>query len=227
MRTYYYNPLTEYLRFVANRFGNRRRFTNFEQAYMAIVKGTSCGPNFRVGHHSLIVDCSIGGYSYVSHDTEIVFTKIGKFCSIGPGCRIGLGMHPSDHVSTSPVFFSTRNQAGISFAPADVFEENREIRIGNDVWVGANAMILDEVEIGTGAIVAAGSVVTKDVAPYTIVAGVPAIPKRKRFSDEHIDCLLRSCWWDWTPERLSKYGPRFSRADQFIEEVLSHSADDL
>jgi virginiamycin A acetyltransferase len=227
MRAYYYNPLTEYLRFVANRFGNRRRFTNFDQAYMAIVKGTSCGPNFRVGHHSLIVDCSIGGYSYVSHDTEIVFAKIGKFCSIGPGCRIGVGIHPSDHVSTSPVFFSTRKQAGISFAPADVIVENKEVRIGNDVWVGANAMILDGVEIGTGAIVAAGSVVTKDVAPYTIVAGVPALPKRKRFSDEQIDALLQSCWWDWAPEKLSKYAPMFSRAGEFIEGALSHDAKDL
>jgi acetyltransferase-like isoleucine patch superfamily enzyme len=227
MRTYYHNPLTEYLRFVVNRFGNRRRFTNFDQAYMAIVKRTSCGPNFRVGHHSLVVDCSIGGYSYVSHETEIIFTTVGKFCSIGPGCRIGLGIHPSDHVSTSPVFFSTRKQAGINFTPADQFEENKEIRIGNDVWIGANAMILDGVEIGTGAIVAAGSVVTKDVAPYTIVAGVPAIPKRKRFSDEQIDCLLRSCWWDWAPEKLLKYGPRFSHVDQFVEELLSHETDCL
>jgi acetyltransferase-like isoleucine patch superfamily enzyme len=227
MRAYYYNPLTEYLRFVANRFGNRRRFTNFDQAYLAIVKRTSCGPNFRVGHHSLIIDCSIGGYSYVSHDTEIVFANIGRFCSIGPGCRIGLGIHPTDHVSTSPVFFSTRKQAGISFTPADVLEENKQIMIGNDVWIGANAMILDGVEIGTGAIVAAGSVVTKDVAPYTIVAGVPAVPKRKRFSDEQIGSLLQSCWWDWTPEKLSKNGPKFSNADQFIEEVLSRGAEDL
>ena len=219
MKTYLHNPITEYLRFVCNRVQNRRRFGNFDQAYMSIVKRTTCEPPFRVDHHSLIVDCTIGGYSYVSHDAEIFAADIGRFCSIGPGCRIGLGIHPTDHVSTSPVFFSTRKQAGISFTSADKCVENKEIRIGNDVWVGANAMILDGVEIGTGAVVAAGSVVTKNVAPYTIVAGVPAAPKRKRFSDEHIASLLQSVWWNWPAEKLAKYADRFSQPDRFIEEL--------
>lgn len=222
MKSYLQNPLTDYLRYVWNRWGNRRRFENFDQAYMAIVKRTPCEPNFRVGHHSVIVDCRIGGYSYVSHDTEIFSTHIGKFCSIGPGCRIGLGAHPVDYISTSPVFFSTKRQAGISFASIDLFEENKEITIGNDVWIGANATILDGVGIGTGAIIAAGAVVTKDVAPYAIVAGVPATLKRKRFSEEQIEALLRSCWWDWAPEKLLKHAEQFPYVDPFIDEISSN-----
>jgi acetyltransferase-like isoleucine patch superfamily enzyme len=150
---------------------------------------------------------------------------MGRFCSIGPGCRIGVGIHPVNHISTSPVFFSTKEQAGISFASTDIFEENREIKIGHDVWIGANAVILDGVEIGTGAIIAAGAVVTRDVAPYSIAAGVPAISKRKRFTEEQIECLLRSCWWDWDNERLSKYAAKFSHVSEFIEEVLMRKED--
>jgi len=221
MKSYLQNPLTDYLRYVSNRWGNRRRFKNFDQTYMAIVTRTSCEPNVRVDHHSVVVDCRIGGYSYVSHDTEIFAADIGKFCSVGPGCRIGLGAHPVDFVSTSPVFFSTKKQAGISFASADLFEENKEITIGNDVWIGANATILDGIQIGSGAIVAAGAVVTKDVVPYAIVGGVPATFRRKRFSEEQIEALLRSCWWDWAPEKLLKHAEQFPHVDRFIDEISS------
>jgi acetyltransferase-like isoleucine patch superfamily enzyme len=220
MNAYFYNPLSIYLRYLWNRFQNQRRFQNFDQAYMAVVKRTFCEPNVRVGSESLITESRIGAYSYVSHDTEIFGTQIGKFCSVGPGCRLGVGIHPTDHISTSPVFFSTKKQAGISFVSTDVIKENKDIKIGNDVWIGANAVILDGVEIGTGAIIAAGAVVTKNVAPYTIVAGVPALSKRKRFSDEQIECLLRSCWWNWPTDILLKYAAEFSHASQFINEVL-------
>jgi acetyltransferase-like isoleucine patch superfamily enzyme len=212
-----------YLRYLWNRFQNQRRFQNFDQAYMAVVKRTFCEPNVRVGSESLITESRIGAYSYVSHDTEIFGTQIGRFCSIGPGCRLGVGIHPTDHISTSPVFFSTEKQAGISFVSTDVIKENKDIKIGNDVWIGANAVILDGVEIDTGAIIAAGAVVTRNVAPYTIVAGVPALSKKKRFSDEQIAYLLRSCWWDWPADILSRYAEEFSHASKFIDEVLVHN----
>jgi acetyltransferase-like isoleucine patch superfamily enzyme len=220
MNSYLYNPLSMYLRYLWNRIRNRRMFTNFDQAYMAIVKRSFCGENVRVGHESLVEESTIGSYSYVSHHTEIFGTKIGKFCSIGPGCRIGVGIHPTHFISTSPVFFSTKKQAGISFVSKNIFEENREIRIGNDVWIGANVIILDGIEIGTGAIIAAGAVVTRDVTPYTIMAGVPAIPKKKRFSQKQIECLLQSQWWNWAPDQLARYGEKFSDIGCFIEEVL-------
>jgi acetyltransferase-like isoleucine patch superfamily enzyme len=192
---------------------------------MAVVKKTSCGANVRIGAWTSVTESSIGACSYVSHRTEIFRTNIGKFCSIGHGCRIGVGIHPTSHVSTSPVFYSTKKQAGVSYAPNDLFQENREISIGHDVFVGANAVILDGVNIGTGAVIGAGSVVTRDVAPYTLAAGVPALPKKKRFSEEQIAYLLGSCWWDWSSEQLSRHAAEFSDARRFIDEVLSHDAD--
>jgi acetyltransferase-like isoleucine patch superfamily enzyme len=211
MNPYLYNPLSMYLRYLWNRLQNRRRFENYDQAYMAVVKRTLCGANVRVGRESLVEDSAIGAYSYVSDHTEIFRTRIGKFCSIGQGCRIGVGIHP------------TKKPAGISFVSADMFEENLEISIGNDVWIGANVVILDGVAISTGAIIAAGAVVTKNVAPYTLAAGVPALTKKKRFSAEQIDCLLQSCWWDWSAEKLLRYAADFSHPDQFIKRVLMHN----
>jgi acetyltransferase-like isoleucine patch superfamily enzyme len=131
-----------------------------------------------------------------------------------------VGLHPTDQISTSPVFFSTKQQAGMSFVSSNAFEENRKIEIGNDVWVGANAVVLDGVVVGTGAIVAAGAVVTRDVAPYTIVTGIPAQPRRMRFSAERVEILLRSRWWDWSAEKLGKYAPQFADAECFIDQVL-------
>ncbi len=221
------NPLSVYLRYLVNKLNNRRKFTNFDQGYLALVKRTSCGPNVRVGHDCLIEDCQIGAYSYVSHHAEIFLTSIGNFCSIGFGCRIGVGIHPTTLISTSPVFYSTKKEVGISFATKDLLEMNKNISIGNDVWVGANAVVLDGVTIATGAVVAAGAVVTKDVAPYTIVAGVPATPKKKRFTDLQIECLLRSCWWNWPQEKLMKHAPEFLNASDFIENVLMHSENAL
>jgi carbonic anhydrase/acetyltransferase-like protein (isoleucine patch superfamily) len=116
-------------------------------------------------------------------------------------------------------------QAGISFVSKNMLEENQETYIGNDVFIGTNVMILGGVRIGTGAVIAAGAVVTRDVEPYTIVGGVPAVPKKKRFSEEQMDCLLRSCWWDWSPEKLSRHADEFLCAEQFIQDVLMRNDD--
>jgi acetyltransferase-like isoleucine patch superfamily enzyme len=193
---------------------------------MALVKRSLCQPNVRIGRECLIEESKIGAYTYVSDRTKIFRAEIGKFCSIGPGCRIGLGIHPTNHISTSPAFFSTMERVGVTFSSVDLLQENKEIMIGNDVWVGANAIILDGIAVGSGSIVGAGSVVTRDVAPYTFVGGVPAIAKKKRFSDEQIERLLQSRWWDWSTDKLRKHAPGFADASRFIEEVLMRNEDE-
>jgi len=116
------------------------------------------------------------------------------------------------------LFYSTKRQAGISFSRHDLLAEYRPISIGNDVWIGASVIVLDGVKIGTGAIVAAGSVVRQDVAPYTVVAGVPATVKKTRFSEEQIESLLASHWWDWSDEDLLKRADLFLDVNRFIDE---------
>jgi acetyltransferase-like isoleucine patch superfamily enzyme len=181
------------------------------------------------------ISCShIGFGSYVANESKIRNAKIGKFCSIGDGVRTCLGLHPSrDFVSTHPAFFSIADPAGLSYLPIQRFEEHRfvdkqknfVVYIGNDVWVGNNVQIFDGVNIGDGAIIGAGSVVTKNVAPYTIVAGVPATPLRKRFTDEQVEKLLQECWWDWSHERISKNAVFFSSIDEFLEQCHAYRSN--
>jgi len=161
----------------------------------------------------------LGDFTYIADNTKISRTEIGRFCSIGPNCMIGLGKHPSkDFVSTHPIFFSTLKQAQITFADKGYFDEFENIVIGNDVWIGANAIVIDGVKIGNGAIVAAGSVVTKDVPPYAIVGGVPAKIIRYRFEHETIKKLLELKWWDMDVESLKNNYKKFHNVKELLND---------
>lgn len=163
------------------------------------------GNNF-IGRTSSITSSRIGYASYLAANTHISQTKIGRFCSIGPNVTLIFGKHPADKfVSTHPTFFSPSKRVGFSFTKIDLFEEfsppidsegKYSIIIGNDVWVGANACIMDGIKIGDGAVIAANALVNKNVPPYTIVGGVPAKIIKKRFSDDHIKFLLDLKWWE-------------------------------
>lgn len=156
-----------------------------------------------LGDYCLIHQSKIGKYSYISSGTNILNTQMGRFCSIGPGVRIGLGKHAVDQFHSShPMFYSTRKQNGMTLVEENRFEEFQPVVIGHDVWIGANAVILDGVQIGNGAIVAAGAVVVKDVPEYTIVGGVPAKILRKRFSEDKIKELSDLEWWEYSEEKL-------------------------
>lgn len=151
----------------------------------------------------------IGRHTYAAN-ARIVRAQIGAFCSIGPEVSIGgLGSHPTTWLSTHPIFYSKLKQSGKSFSPIDLFEEIKSNQIGNDVWIGARALILDGISIGNGVIVAAGSVVTKDVPPYAIVGGVPARIIRMRFDDDVISELLTWEWWGFSDHVLEKLAPYF------------------
>ena len=132
--------------------------------------------------------------------------KIGKFCSIACGARFLFtsANHKVDSLSTYPfpIFFEEwdLNIKNITSA----WDNKGNIVIGNDVWIGFEAVILSGVTIGDGAIIGTRAVVTKDVPPYTIVGGIPAKPIRKRFSDDVISELLRLKWWDWPKRRIKR-----------------------
>ena len=134
---------------------------------------------------------------------------IGKFCSVACGARFLFtsANHTLRSLSTYPfpLFFE---EWGLDKKNVTAAWDNRgDIVIGNDVWIGYEAVILSGVTIGDGAVIGARAVVTKDVPPYTIVGGVPARPIRKRFDDNTITALLRLRWWDWPRERIARNLP--------------------
>lgn len=169
------------------------------------------GNNF-VGDRSKLYGSRIGFSSYVSNDSCLVYSKVGKYSAIGPHVQVVRGQHPANKfVSIHPAFYSPQNPvSNIHYTNEALFEEFRyaegdyAVVIGSDVWIGQNVSIMEGVTIGDGAIIAAGSVVIKDVAPYTIMAGVPAKKIRDRFDDEEKDYLEKLRWWDKDQEWIKK-----------------------
>ncbi|KTF19690.1 hypothetical protein ATS76_00735 [Pseudoalteromonas sp. 10-33] len=145
-----------------------------------------------------IISTKIQRYSYVSPQSIIVNSKIGKYCSIGPGCKIGLGNHPLTDFSTSPYIYNNT-----------LFKKRRDedflpVTVGNDCWIGANVLILGGIKIGNGVIIGAGSIVTRDIPDFAIVVGAPAKIIRYRFDEKDTAFINESNWWDLDPEEAKK-----------------------
>lgn len=171
----------------------------------------------RISGPARIGDCEIDDHTYISSNSVINLTKVGKFCSIGPNLFCGFGVHPTNGLSTSPAFYSTNNQCGISFCTENKILENLPVTIGNDVFIGMNVTILDGVTIGDGAIIGAGAVVSKNIPPYAVAVGSPIRIIRYRFDQEIIDELLRIRWWDFETEKLKDVEKHFFDHQKFIE----------
>jgi len=143
-------------------------------------------------------------YQYPVNQDKLI---IGKFCSIACGAKFifNSANHSLSSFSTYPfpIFFEEWNLDVKNITKA--WDNKGNIVIGNDVWIGYEAVILAGVTIGDGAVIGTRAVVTKDIPPYTIVGGVPAKPIRKRFSQEIIDSLLKMKWWNWPKEQIAKH----------------------
>ncbi len=160
----------------------------------------------------------IGAHTYIRSGCYFAaFQEIGRFCSIGPSLRCGDINHPLDLVSTHPFAYRHRRPDD----PACRYQRviKAPPKIGHDVWIGSNAIIISGVNIATGAVIAAGAVVCKDVAPYEIVGGVPAKHIRFRFPPQIIEKLLATQWWNYDPKNLLNFD--FSNPEAFIEQFSS------
>lgn len=190
-----------------------------------ITRNTTFGGFNNLGDRS-IVSGSIGFASYIGNDS-LIAGKVGKYCSIGSYVTFLTSTHPTKKwVSTHPCFYEKRKLVGFSFTNKDLFDEypkkNGEkygIVIGNDVYIGFGVTIVAPVNIGDGAIIGANSVVTKDIAPYDVVCGVPAKSIKKRFTNEQIEKLERIKWWDNNQKWIEKYSHTFSDIDFFLATI--------
>lgn len=164
---------------------------------------------------------TIDDYSYISINSNISFTRIGKFCSIGPNFISGWGIHPTNGISTSPMFYSTLGQNGTTLSKENKIDEHKQILIGNDVFIGANVTVLDGVTIGDGAVIGAGAVVSKDIPAYAIAVGCPVKILRYRFNQDQIGKLLKIKWWEFPEDKLQDVERMFFDVEQFIQKYDS------
>jgi len=168
-----------------------------------IVRST-LGRYTEVGPRTELLEVDLGDYSYVVNDSDIAYSRIGKFVSIAAMTRINPGNHPMHRASQA--HFTYRASAYFEDAQDEPeffdWRRSQAVTIGHDVWIGHGAIILPGRAVGDGAVVAAGAVVTKDVAPYAIVAGVPARLVRWRFPPEIGERLSGLGWWHWDHDRL-------------------------
>lgn len=220
MKALFQNPSTYWLRWLFTKwsleFKYRKEHLHLE--YMAEVKNCKFNNYNTIYKFARIRNSELGDFSYVARNSQIYNTKIGKFTCIGPNVSTGMGAHPaSNFVSSHPLFYSTLGQSsGLVIVEKNLFEEFPTTEIGNDVWIGNNAIIKYGVKIGDGAIIGAGAMVTKDVEPYSIVGGVPAKIIKYRFSQDEVEFLTQFKWWDKDLDWLKANKHQFQNIGDFM-----------
>ncbi len=179
------------------------------------------GAYVEIGQGSRVLNSTFGDYSYCDRYADIANATIGKFANIAAHSRIGATDHPLHTASCHHFLYRSASYWGDVEDDPEFFEHRaaRRAYIGHDTWIGHGAMVKPEVTLGDGAVVAAGAVVTRDVAPYVIVAGVPAAPLRERLPRELAERMMALAWWDWDHEKLRAALGDFRAlpAEEFLE----------
>lgn len=214
--------------------------------YSNIAVNTVLEAPIRFGAENKITTGFFGAFTFTNYNCFIRAERVGRYCNFGPNVSIGMGEHDYTNLSSSIALELSPNDRLSMFTGLlddKVFAEKirkarREkllsrkrkfagnVKIGNDVWIGAGSIILSGITIGDGAVIAAGSIVTKDVEPYTIVGGNPAKFIKKRFDDKTIEKLLATQWWNYDPTILNgiNYTENIDVAVEKIQEKISKGA---
>ena len=172
--------------------------------HTAEVRASTLGRYTEIGERCQISDTTVGDYSYLIRDCEVWATSIGKFANVASHVRINATNHPTWRATLHHFTYRAADYFEDAENEAEFFDWRREhaCSVGHDTWIGHGATILPGVSVGDGAVIGSGAVVTKDVAPYMIVAGVPAKPIRERFPAPIVERMLKLAWWDWPHEML-------------------------
>lgn len=185
------------------------------------LTNSTFGAWVEIGADTRVANSHFGDYSYCDRMCDIANAEIGKFANIASSVRIGATDHPMEKASLHHFLYRSASYWEDAEDDADWFQHRKSRRavIGHDTWIGHGALIKPEVTIGHGAVVASGTVVTKDVAPYTIVGGNTAKLIRRRYPEQVADRMMALAWWDWDHavlrERLADF--RSLKAEEFLE----------
>ena len=182
----------------------------------AAIIGSTIGEDSKVESGSQFINSTMGRHSFCGYDCFINMCTIGSFVSIANHVVIGGGIHPMDWVSTSPVFYNNRDSVKKKYSRHERPTFPRTV-IGNDVWIGDGAHLKAGITVGNGAVIGMGSVVTKDVLPYEIVAGAPAKRIRMRFTEDICRELDKTHWWDFDDKLLMELAQYIKDPELFLE----------
>jgi phosphonate metabolism protein (transferase hexapeptide repeat family) len=186
-----------------------------------LIVNSTFAPWTEVGEGSRVLNSTFEAYSYCDRLSDIANTTVGKFANIAAMTRIGPTDHPMDHASLHHFLYRSSYYWDDIQDDADFMAHraSRRTVIGPDTWLGHGVIVKPEVTIGAGAVIASGAVVTKDVPPYMIMAGIPAQPLRPRFAPGIADRLMTLAWWDWSHDalRAALLDFRSLKAEAFLE----------
>ncbi|NDJ61394.1 MAG: acetyltransferase [Chloroflexi bacterium] len=185
----------------------------------AIVFDSHIGSWTEVQANTSIIESTFDDYSYTAGDVSMIYSTVGKFCSIASHVRINPGNHPMHRVTQHHMTYRRKQYGFGDGDDSEIFDWRRSHNcvIGHDVWIGHGATIMPGVNVGIGAVIGAGAVVTKDVGSYEIAVGVPARVIRKRFAADVCEKLLTIAWWEWDHDTIKARFDDLLDTETFVE----------